>query len=35
MLVISMFFFRVVCYNLKFEMLTKLNIDDDFFIDDI
>lgn len=35
MLVISMFFFRVVCYNLKFEMLTKLNNDDDFFIDDI
>lgn len=28
-------FFRVVCYNLKFEMLTKLNNDDDFFIDDI
>lgn len=28
-------FFRVVCYNLKFEMLTKLNNDDYFFIDDI
>lgn len=35
MFVIFMFFFRVVCYNFKFEMLIKFNNDDDFFIDDI